>query len=83
MNKLSIALTSLGAADDAIHRLEKDNERLSREVSAGRQEIKNLRPDWFYAPEWAVGAIEYRNGGKYWISNDGLRLKERQVTEHA
>ena len=42
--------------------------------------LQNLPEEIFYEkepiPEWAVGIIKYKDGGQYWISNDGLQLKE-------
>ena len=34
---------------------------------------------WDSAPDWAMGIIEYMDGGRYWISNDGLQLKEISI----
>ncbi len=45
-------------------------------------ENQNEISDWNQIPSWAVGLIEYRNGGKYWISNDGLQLEEVSNSRH-
>ena len=49
-----------------------------RYTSTGLMEFINSTKllAWTAAPDWAVGIIEYKEGSRYWISNDGLQLKE-------
>ena len=55
------------------------NEKLNkRYTSEELQKLINSTKElmWVSAPDWAIGILEYKSGGRYWISNDGLQLKE-------
>ena len=54
---------------------EKPNKRYTSEELGKLTDSTKLLM-WDSAPNWAVGIIEYKDGGRYWISNDGLQLKE-------
>ena len=45
-------------------------------IDALRAELAAVKFDWDSAPEWAIGTIEYRDGGRYWVTNNGLQLME-------